>query len=310
MTKLLSALWGWSLLLSRARDDGRMWLWLYFNLFYFNICYNHIIYVIDMLFLYEDILVHSAIYFFFLFLSIYLNKCELKLQFCVLKWGKDCDTETSHFFFQKQAFVVSMLVASYKCFQVFSTTDLHPQTRSLGLWYWARILHMLRETGWRLFQAQKHNVCSPAASRDKKHTHKKKKPQHILIILKQRETKEKQTVSENSWHQFGQPLLDSCPERGPARHLMQKKGCCLVRPCVAQECWNRLFLGLFQLTQRWSGGWTTTVSAHQGALMRDGDGGHVAVAVRGTSAPQLSSHFIKSAASKRCPRRCPRQINY
>lgn len=113
-----------------------------------------------------------------------------------------------------------------------------------------RILYILWRTGKRLFQAQ--NTMSALQQPPETKTHKK--DQHILIILKQMETKEKQTISVNSWHQFSQPLLDSCPECGPERHLMQKKGCFLVKPCVIEECCSQsLFgLGFFQLTQRWS----------------------------------------------------------
>lgn len=205
---------------------------------------------------------------YIIFLSIYLNKWEFKLQFVCFKVRKRLWYRNITLFFnQKQGFVISTSVASYKYFQVFSSTDLRPQTRSLGLWYRARILHMLWETGWRLFQAQ--NTMSAL----QQPLETKKTPQHILIILKQRETKEKQTVSENSWHQFGQPLLDSCPERGPARHLMQKKGCCLVKPCVAQECCNQLLFGLFQLAQRWSEGELRLCPLIR--VMRGGDEGQV-----------------------------------
>lgn len=62
----------------------------------------------------------------------------MKVQFCILKRGKGCHTETAHFF-QRQG--INAPVGSSKHFQAFFSStlcladaDLRPQTSWLGLW--------------------------------------------------------------------------------------------------------------------------------------------------------------------------------
>lgn len=93
------------------------------------------------------------------------------MQFCILKRGKGCHAETAHFF-QRQGFVISALVGSSKHFQVFCLHFLSCRHRSpspdqlAGSLKPGRILHLVKNRK-ETVSSPKHNVCSPAASRDK-----------------------------------------------------------------------------------------------------------------------------------------------